>query len=95
MDKDQALINGGGKMPHGSVLLVGLVLAGIVCVAAIGYVMVDRGVVGLCGPATFCRGDTFCVCPEYYAPVLGIPNFRVYSNACFACSDNAWMWIRI
>ena len=80
-------------MRHGSVLFAGLLLAGIVCIAAIGSVMVDRGVLGLCAPATFCQRDTFCVFPESNARVLRHPDFKVYSNACFACYDDARGWI--
>ena len=82
-------------MRHGSLLVVGIVLVCIALVAAIGFVMVSHGVLGFCGPATFCQSETFCMCPEYYAPVLGLPTFKVYSNACFACLDGAWMWIGI
>jgi len=82
-------------MKRASLLAVGAVLVCIVCVIAIGFVMVNHGVLGFCGPTTFCRSGTFCVCPEYYAPVLALPSFRVYSNACFACLDGAWFWIGI
>jgi len=82
-------------MERGSLLVVGAVLVCIVCVAAIGFVMVNRGMTGFCGPATFCQTGTLCMCPEYYAPVLGLPSFKVYSNACFACLDGAWLWIGI
>jgi len=86
-------------MRRGSLLVVGIVLICILCGAAIGFVMVKafegRGVLGFCGPATFCSKRTLCLCPEYYAPVYGFPTFKVYSNSCFACVDGAWMWIRV
>jgi len=86
-------------MRRGSLLVVGIVLICLLCGAAIGFVMVKalegRGVLGFCGPATFCSKGTLCMCPEYYAPVYGFPTFKVYSNSCFACVDGAWMWIRV
>ena len=75
--------------------VVGAVLVCIVVASAVGFVMASRGAIGICGPATFCQHGTFCMCPEYYAPVYGFPHFKVYSNDCFACIDGAWLWIRI
>jgi len=86
-------------MRRGSLLVVGIALICILCGATIGFAMVKalegRGVLGFCGPATFCSKGTLCMCPEYYAPVYGFPTFKVYSNSCFACVDGAWMWIRV
>jgi len=76
-------------------LLIGIVLTCVVCAAAAAFVMADLGMLGFCGSPAFCENGSFCVCPEYYAPVLGFPSFRVYSNACFACADGAWLWIRV
>jgi hypothetical protein len=95
VDKDQTLASRRGTMERGSRLAVGTVLVCIVCVVAIGFVMTRYSVLGFCEAATFCRSGAFCVCPEYYAPVLGLPSFKVYSNACFACVEGAWLWMAI
>jgi hypothetical protein len=34
------------------------------------------------------------LCPALYDPVLGIPTFRIHSNACVACAQGAWFWIK-
>ena len=82
-------------MKRASLLMVGVALACVVCVTVVAFIMGNLGMLGFCGAPTFCQNGSFCVCPEYYAPVLGLPSFRVYSNACFACADGAWLWIRI
>jgi hypothetical protein len=34
------------------------------------------------------------ICPSLYEPVVGIPTFRIHANACVACSEGAWFWIK-
>lgn len=34
------------------------------------------------------------VCPALYDPVLGIPTLRIHPNACVACAEGAWFWIK-
>ena len=34
------------------------------------------------------------ICPTLYEPVLGIPTFRIHANACVACAEGAWFWIK-
>ena len=75
-------------MRGGSLLVVGIVLFLVLCVAVIGFVAVralkNQGALAFCGPATLCPKGSICACPEYYAPVYGFPDLKAYSNSCFA-----------
>jgi hypothetical protein len=46
------------------------------------------GFVGAC-PATKPE-----ICPSLYDPVFGTPTFRIHANACVACAEGAWFWIK-
>ena len=56
--------------------------------ALVFYAGASAGLVGVC-PVTRPQ-----VCVEIYAPVYGVPTFRMHSNSCMACMEGAWFWIK-